>query len=70
MEKSVEECNAYSDGWNDKEAGSDPQPPTDPALKRMYDLGYNDASESEQSAREMAYIDQRTQDYHEWRNRN
>jgi hypothetical protein len=46
-EKSVDECNAYSDGWNDRQAKSDPRPPLDPALKKMYNLGYNDADETE-----------------------
>jgi hypothetical protein len=46
MGKSVEECNAYSDGWNDKEAGAEPRPPTDQSLKKMYYLGYNDASDT------------------------
>jgi hypothetical protein len=45
VEKTVDECNAYSEGWNDKEAGFAPSPPTDPSLKKMYDLGYNDAAD-------------------------
>lgn len=47
--KTVEECNAYSLGWNDKEAGARRDPPHQPELKKMYDLGFNDANDANSS---------------------
>ena len=50
MEKTVDECNAYNLGWNDREAKANPNPPKASNLQRMYNLGFNDANEAEADA--------------------